>query len=92
MPRYRTTGYTQDTDRFSGRIVSGETFTCCHCPRIVTFDIKESPAMCHSCWAPVCAKCHAYGKCRPYEKRLLQLESQVTASLDRDRFHRQLGV
>jgi hypothetical protein len=68
-----------------------ETITCCHCQKIEVKDLK-SQAMCHHCWKPVCAGCHAHGRCTPFEKRLDRFEKRVREQEARGVFRRSMGL
>jgi hypothetical protein len=75
VARFKSTGYF--VSEGPDGVLSGETFTCAHCGRLVDLKPKETPAMCHAEWKPVCAACHAVGTCTPFEKKLGQFEKQV---------------
>lgn len=65
-----------------------DTFTCCHCQRVVDRVPFKGPtadgigAWCHLCDAPMCLECVGKG-CLPFEKRLEMEEA-------RDRLRRQV--
>lgn len=92
MPRFRSTGYWEDRDIASGKILSGETFTCAHCGSLVELAVREAPAMCHAEWLPVCPPCHAKGTCVPREKALETFEGRMKEAERRGLFFRELGI
>ncbi len=79
-------------DRFRAEEVEGmvevDTFTCCHCNRIMHVKplapMDEFGSMCRNCMKMVCPVC-ADGPCIPFEKKLEAWEA-------RDRALRSYGV
>lgn len=69
-----------------------ETFTCCHCQAIVEIDRKGDKFMCHACFKRVCVRCHADGRCRPFEKRCDDFEKRVREQESRRIFRRSMGI
>lgn len=71
-----------------GKPLERDTFTCCHCNRVVVVPPKASPSdlggWCGLCAKPVCPQC-AGKECVPFEMKLEQIES-------RERFFRQVGI
>ncbi len=53
--------------------IEKDTFTCCHCNRVVFVEPKSSPSdmggWCMMCSKPVCPGC-AGKSCTPFEKKL----------------------
>lgn len=75
----------------SGATIERKTATCAHCDKIVfvqpgtdgTSPLSplaeqefDPPAVCHICWALVCADCHRKGTCTPLEERLRKIEAK----------------
>jgi hypothetical protein len=90
VPRFRSTGYYQsETD---GGVLSGETFTCAHCNRLVELKFGEAPAMCHAEWLPVCPACHVKGTCTPFEKKLGAYEARMRQAEARGITLRSMGL
>jgi hypothetical protein len=69
-----------------------ETFTCCHCNSIHEMQRGGTVAMCHSCWKRVCARCHAVGTCRPFERKLDEFERRIRAAESRGEFLSKIGI
>jgi hypothetical protein len=63
-----------------GKTRECDTFTCCHCNRIVRVPVKVRPedlgGFCTMCSKPVCPQCHAKGSCTPFEKWLDKVEAR----------------
>ena len=63
-------------------ITERDTYSCCHCNRIVHVKPKanmdEFGSMCRNCMKMVCPKC-ADGPCVPFEKRLEMIEARDRA-------------
>ena len=79
MPTFKTTGYWQQTDQENGRVMSGATFTCCHCGNLVDVIYGQDMAMCDYEKLPICHTCsiryHSNGKkCPASVTRLSWLE------------------
>lgn len=59
-----------------------DTFTCCHCNRVIHVKPKASMdefgSMCRNCMKMTCPKCAA-GPCVPFEKKLEQMEARSRA-------------
>lgn len=59
-----------------------DTFTCCHCNRIIHVKAKASPdefgSMCRNCMKMVCPAC-ANGPCVPFMKKLEIAEAREQA-------------
>lgn len=52
-----------------------DTFTCCHCNRIVPVPAGEQPkTRCAMCDKPVCDLLRCYERCEPFEKKLEAVE------------------
>jgi hypothetical protein len=72
----------------SAGMVEVDTFTCCHCNRVMHVKprapMDEFGSMCRNCMKMVCPTC-ADGACIPFEKKLEQVEH-------RDRMLRSYGV
>jgi len=92
MTTFRTTGHWQQTDRESGKVVSGETFTCAHCGHLFDIVFGEAPAMCHHEWLPVCQPCHGIGTCPAKQEEISFLERRLKALEGRDRLMRSIGI
>ena len=62
-----------------------DAFSCGHCQFIVRVKAKQDPSemggFCRTCMKHICPNCESTGECKPFEKKLLELES-------RDRFLR----
>lgn len=89
---YRNIGHWQQTDRYSGKIVSGATFTCPHCGDLVDIIPKAPLNMCHHEWLPVCDKCHAIGTCPASQARLNFLEWNRKYDEQRAAMLKEIGV
>lgn len=78
-----------EEQRADGSIRRGETYTCCHCSRVVEFvdncGKKLEVNGCGMCRKPVCPICHAKGQCTPFVKKLETIEAK-------DRFLRSAGI
>lgn len=93
-------GYWAELDESGREVRSGETFTCCHCN--IPFRIVHGAERyrCRKCdsqprahsrgW--VCAKCHATGRCLPFEKAMDLFEKKVKANLARDAMFVAIGL
>jgi hypothetical protein len=61
-----------------------DTFTCCHCNRVVPVGARERAAdiggFCRCCAGLICGPCVDDGRCRPLEKRL-QAQERRAATL-----------
>jgi hypothetical protein len=66
-----------------------DSFTCCHCNRVVWVKPFAPPAdaggFCRLCMKPTCGPCADLGTCNPFEKQLEEEEA-------RNRFRRSIGV
>lgn len=62
-----------------GKKTESDTFTCCHCNRVVLVPVKASAAdcggWCFRCAKPVCPRC-AGRDCTPFEKKLERIEAR----------------
>ena len=60
-------------------IIERDTFTCCHCNRIIHVkpmaNMDEFGSMCRNCMKMVCPAC-ADGSCVPFEKKLEEVEAR----------------
>ena len=74
-------------DRFrcqqiSAGMFEADTFTCCHCNRIIHVKplapMDEFGSMCRNCMKMTCPTC-ADGPCVPFEKRLDEVEKRGIA-------------
>lgn len=69
-------------------ILEADTFTCCHCNRVVHVKPRSNPddfgSMCRNCMKMVCKVCADRG-CVPFEKKLEIMES-------RDRMLKSMGM
>jgi hypothetical protein len=70
----------------------GDTFTCCHCSRIVDVDMRERPHVCMGCFAPVCSHPHCRTVCEPFEKKLLKMEADDKKRASRNSILRAAGI
>ena len=89
-PSKATRGFISDQGPDGERIT--ETFTCCHCNVIVALDPREPPAICMPCFKRVCEKCHADGRCMPFERKLERFEKRVNEQVSRGVFLRSIGL
>lgn len=75
----RPGGYLQIINA-DGSMVERDSFTCCHCQRVVFVAPKAAPAdcggWCFRCGKPQCPSCVADGRCTPFEKRLERAEAR----------------
>jgi hypothetical protein len=98
MPTYKTTGHWQQVDRGNGRIVSGETFTCCHCSALVDVVFGEAAmGMCDYERLPLCHACsvkyHSGGqRCSAEATKLAFLDRCRREQEDRAALARSLGI
>ncbi len=76
MRAHRTRGHAEILTDFG--VTTFETYTCCHCNTVKRQDVGEDLAMCIKCYKPVCSKCHAHGRCVPFEKKLARIESRAS--------------
>lgn len=83
----RPGGYAHSFDEYGLR-KEVDTFTCCHCNRVVhvvpKMKMDDLGSMCRHCMKMVCAKCANFG-CTPFEKKLEAVE-------ERDRVLRSYGL
>lgn len=74
-------GYQIITDPAFGSPQETDTFTCCHCQKVVEKPPRMGPtneaigAWCTCCDAPMCLSCVGKG-CRPIEKWLAKMEAR----------------
>jgi hypothetical protein len=55
-----------------------DTFTCCHCSKIVLVKKKEMNfGFCTLCFKPICKICEDVGSCTPFEKKLERIEKEA---------------
>jgi hypothetical protein len=90
VARFKSTGYYQSEG--PNGVVSGETFTCAHCNRLVDLKFGETPPMCAKEWKPLCIGCEAAGTCMPFEKKLSAFEKTVRESEARGAALRGMGI
>lgn len=70
-----------------------ETFTCCHCNRIVRLAVGESLKttpidMCTRCNKRTCSRFKCRDVCAPFEKKMERFEKRVREAESRDSFLR----
>jgi hypothetical protein len=69
-------------ERISAGTFESDTFTCCHCNRIIHVKpfapMDDFGSMCRNCMRMVCPTC-ADGPCVPFEKRLEAAEKRDRA-------------
>lgn len=57
-----------------------DTFTCSHCNKIVFVPPKADPStlggFCRLCMKNICGPCHQEGSCKPFEKKLEEIEAR----------------
>jgi hypothetical protein len=57
-----------------------DTFTCCHCQRIVPIrpraPASECGGFCRLCFKEICGTCADKGSCDPFEKQLERIEAR----------------
>jgi hypothetical protein len=78
-----------DPDKPASGFTEADTFTCCHCQRIVVVppraSASDSGGWCGRCAKPVCGPCADKGSCTPWEARMERMEA-------RERFLRSAGL
>lgn len=76
---FRPGGYLYSFDP-EGIRQEADTFTCCHCSRVVIVKPKCNPddlgGMCRLCMKMICPACVAVGHCVPFEKKIEQQEAR----------------
>lgn len=75
-------GYATWTDPDLGTTTKErDTFTCCHCNKIVFIEPKADPStlggFCRLCMKGVCPTCHNKGTCTPFEKKMEKDEARA---------------
>ena len=67
-------------ERIGSGTFEADTFTCCHCNRVIHVKAKapmdEFGSMCRNCMKMVCPTC-ADGPCVPFEKKLEESEQRA---------------
>lgn len=67
----------------SGGVAEFDTFSCCHCGRIIHVQARQRPedigGFCRQCMKPVCPTCVDIGRCDPLEKKLERAEARDRA-------------
>lgn len=86
----RAQGYAVWTDKISGKVTQEmDTFTCCHCTRIVPVPPKADPStlggFCTMCMKNICPACADKKVCEPFEKQMAKREA-------RERLLKSIGV
>lgn len=79
----RPGGYAIIVDPALSKPIEQDTFTCCHCNRIVF--LKASPnvpkpdigGFCRLCMKNTCGPCADKGTCEPFEKKLERMEQRA---------------
>lgn len=63
-----------------GVVEEGDTFTCCHCNKVVfvkpLVSMSEFGGFCTLCMKPTCPRCDTEGTCVPFEKKLEIVEAR----------------
>lgn len=76
----RPGGYGQLIDPVNG-VSEHDTFTCCHCNKVVMVkpkaSMEEFGGFCTLCFKPTCPRCEAVGTCTPFEKKLEEAEAKA---------------
>jgi hypothetical protein len=95
--RFRTSGDWQQTDGENGQIMSGETFTCCHCGSLVDVVFGQDMAMCDFESLPICSRCsiryHSMGQyCPTAASRANLLERMGMVDEGRVRLLKAIGL
>ena len=66
-------------ERIPSGVYEADTFSCCHCNRVVHVPVKAPMdnvgSMCRNCMKMVCPTC-AEGPCVPFEKKLEAVEKK----------------
>jgi hypothetical protein len=75
----RPQGYAYSWDRQTGEMrKEADTITCAHCNGVVHLPVKADPnkdfGFCRMCMKATCARCQATGECKPFEKKLEEIE------------------
>jgi hypothetical protein len=88
MPTFKTSGHWQQTDIETGKVMSGETFTCCHCGKLVDVVFGSDMAICDYEKLPLCRGCsirfHSGCVCPATQARLSFLERCQKEQAGRD--------
>ena len=98
---------TVDFRETGGPLVEYEMVHCRHCragiPKRLYPDQAKAPGQllrvqkaqggfCHRCGGPICLRCVAARECRPYERRLAVLHTQITREISRQALADAIGL